>query len=240
MDKQFILAEINRTAKENDNKPLGSKRFEKETGIKYSDWFGKYWVKWNDALREAGYLPNKMNTAYEDNYLIEKLITLIRELGHFPVSGELRFKERNDSLFPSHNTFTRLGSKKQRISKIIEYCQNHIGFEDVRELCEKITIHHESAVNEKEKYEHEEVGFVYLLKSGKYHKIGKTNCAGRREYELRIQLPEESNIIHKIKTDDPTGIEFYWHKRFGSKRKKGEWFELNREDVKAFKRRKFQ
>ena len=35
MDKQFILAEINRTAKENDNKPLGSKRFEKETGIKY-------------------------------------------------------------------------------------------------------------------------------------------------------------------------------------------------------------
>ena len=33
-------------------------------------------------------------------------------------------------------------------------------------------------------------GFVYMLKSGRHHKVGRTNAVGRRQYELAIQLPE--------------------------------------------------
>ncbi|MEX2316559.1 MAG: GIY-YIG nuclease family protein [Pirellulales bacterium] len=81
-------------------------------------------------------------------------------------------------------------------------------------------------------------GYVYLAKTGRHYKIGKTNSSGRREYEIGLQLPEKLQMVHVIATDDPTGIEAYWHKRFDAKRKNGEWFELTREDVQAFKRRR--
>lgn len=84
-----------------------------------------------------------------------------------------------------------------------------------------------------------QIGYVYLMKSGKHYKIGRSNAPGRRQYELAIQLPDPVVAVHTIKTDDPAGIEKYWHQRFGDRRKNGEWFELRREDVSAFRRRTF-
>ena len=80
-------------------------------------------------------------------------------------------------------------------------------------------------------------GYVYLLKHGKRreYKIGKTFNPVRREGEIILQLPEKVHPIHHIKTDDPSGVEAYWHDRFSAKRKEGEWFELSASDVKAFK-----
>lgn len=82
------------------------------------------------------------------------------------------------------------------------------------------------------------LGCVYLLRSGRHFKIGRTNAVGRRERELAIQLPQKGEVILKIATDDPAGIEAYWHRRFDAKRGNGEWFNLSQEDIAAFRRRK--
>jgi hypothetical protein len=43
MTKEDILAEIRRTAKANGGVALGRTRFERETGIRYGEWYGKIW-----------------------------------------------------------------------------------------------------------------------------------------------------------------------------------------------------
>ena len=122
MDKEHILSEIKRTTEENDGRPLGKGRFQKETGIKPWDWCGKYWTGWSEAIAEAGYTnPNKLQSAYSDEFLLGKLVELIQELDCFPTSTELRLKGYQDKQFPTHNTFSRFGRKAGLIEAVLNY-----------------------------------------------------------------------------------------------------------------------
>lgn len=239
MDKEQILSEIRRTAEANGGLPLGMGTFQAETGIRQSDWRGKYWARWGDALQEAGFAANRFGIApYEEDQLLDKYAQYARELGRLPTQDDLRLKARKDSTFPSATTFRNRWTKTVLVVKLLEFCRNHREYVDVAQLCcDYAALQRETSeeVAPADKY----IGFVYLLKSGRFYKIGKTNAAGRREYELSIQLPEPVKTVHLIRTDDPAGIEAYWHKRFAEKRKNGEWFELDATDVAAFKRRKF-
>src|SRR5688572_23610009 len=121
MSKNHILEEIKRTAEANGGTPLGKQRFLTETGIRESDWSGRFWTKWSDAVREAGYEPNARPAAFDSKKLLEKLAVLVRELGHYPVAAELRMKARSDPGFPSHSTFARLGGKAQVASSLVSW-----------------------------------------------------------------------------------------------------------------------
>ena len=84
------------------------------------------------------------------------------------------------------------------------------------------------------------VGFVYLKysRSLRLYKIGKANDSDRRGAGISLLLPEDLVSKHEIKTDCPYVLERYWHNRFRSKRKQGEWFDLNTSDVESFKARR--
>jgi len=237
MNKQEIISEIRRIAKEYDGKAPGFQRFASETGVRKSDWYPNLWLRWGDAISEAGCQPNDFISAYDTNFLITKYIELIRELGHFPIEGELRIKKKTDKNFPSHSGFSQLGSKQERVQKIIEYCQGKSEFDDIISHCSEI------AETRHKKFDStnsnsDKLGYVYIIRHGtrNEYKIGRTYNPIRREGEIRLELPEKVQPIHYIKTDDPAGIENYWHSRFADKRKEGEWFSLTTEDVRAFKR----
>jgi hypothetical protein len=61
--KLYILQEIRRTTKANGGTPLRKLQFESETNIKRFDWFGVYWARWSDAIREAGYMQDHIEEA---------------------------------------------------------------------------------------------------------------------------------------------------------------------------------
>jgi hypothetical protein len=83
MTKAHILSEIRRTAALNGGKPVGRLRFTAETGIRESDWRGIHWVRWNEALGEAGFQPNQLTTGLSD----EEKLDLLALSGH-PKSGQ--------------------------------------------------------------------------------------------------------------------------------------------------------
>ena len=196
--KDHILAEIRRTAI--NGRALGRQRFEAETGIKQSDWLGRFWTKWNDALREAGCKPNRMQERLPDAHLLQSLATVTRELGKFPTLADLKMKARSDPGFPSHTTFDRLGRKADRARKLVEFCASQEGLQDVADLAAPFAAVSPPAEPVADDGKADTNGVVYLMKSGKYYKIGYSVSAEKRAHELKLLLPEKLKVIHQIRT----------------------------------------
>src|SRR5258708_7159962 len=183
MDKEHIIKEIQRTAKENGGAPLGKQRFSNETGIKIHEFLGKYWARWNEALAEAGFSPNKYQESYDELLLVDKYISFARELGRLPVPADLLLKSRNDPNFPHGKIYdTRFGSKAALISRLLQYCQGRPEYEDVIRLCGGYIPRKSNTPDESDRGG-TKLGFVYLLQHGsrREFKIGKTFNPIRRE-----------------------------------------------------------
>jgi Meiotically up-regulated gene 113 len=236
MEKEQILAEIRRTAAANSGAALGKARFAAETGIRETDWRGRYWARWSDALAEAGFGPNEYQAAIPEQTILASLADEIVRLRKMPTSAELALRRRVDVDFPSPKVFDRLGPKAGWARRVADAFPDR---PDVLAILDPLLAEQASDEPDDSAAESQPDGFVYLLKSGRHYKVGYTFDVGRRRYDLAIQLPEAVEEVHAIRTDDPVGIERYWHERFASRRKNGEWFDLTRADITAFKRRKF-
>lgn len=238
MQQRHILDEIKRLASANGGKPPGRSAFENATGIRESDWFPHYWLRWGDALKDAGFSPNRLNVPLGDAKVLDQYVTLVRELGRLPVSGELRLRAKADPGFPSHNVFSKFGGKVGLIQRLRAHCAASPTDQDILALLPPPDDRGgEEGLNERAPIQ----GYVYMMQSGRRYKIGFTNSPVRRHREVRIELPDPTDLVHSIETDDPKGIEAYWHRRFASKRVRDtEFFELDRSDVVAFKRRRYQ
>lgn len=232
-----IIAAIRREAAAQGKAP-GKVRFSQATGIQEKDWIGRYWGRWSDALREAGFEPNAWQTTeVDDEGLVRHLASLAVRLGHYPVSAERKLHRRDNPSFPSANTFdTRLGNRRRQLELLRDFALANPEYSAVYEMVAPLITDRvsEPALPNSGTTS----GSVYLMRSGDYYKVGRSNHVGRRAYEIALQLPEKLEVEHVIETDDPEGIEYYWHRRFAAKRRNGEWFLLDRMDVDAFRRRK--
>jgi len=238
--KEQILSEIKRIVHENGGEVPGHRAFCNETGVRESDWRGVYWARWGDALVEAGFSPNEKTGKRDEQDLFEQLAICCRHYRKFPTRSEMQLYRRSNPDFPGQRTFVRrFGSKDGLVSAFTLWISSNPANEDLREFIPKLSKGTQGSSNTDE-FDGQKDGFVYLLRSGRFHKIGRSNDVERRIREIRVTLPESVDMEHVIKTDDPAGIEAYWHKRFANKRANGEWFELTPADVKSFKRRLFQ
>lgn len=180
-----------------------------------------------------------MTPRMSDDDVLAAYAREVRRLGRVPTSPDLRLARRNDADFPSHKVFDRFGSKAALLERVADFCAEDEAYADVLVLMPPVTRASPSASTGDTEEAPSSMGFVYLLRSGRYFKIGLTIDMEERVGRLRIQLPDPVVEVHRITTDDPRGIERYWHDRFRDRRKNGEWFELSSADVAAFRRRRF-
>jgi hypothetical protein len=236
--RERIVQEIRRIAEANDGKPPGRRSFELETGIRTSEWYGVIWARWSNALAEAGFEPNQKQGRLGQEFLMEKCAQAFRYYGKVPTAIEMRMYSKLDPQFPSHTTIgNHFRSKNNMIEELRACLADRDDYVDVADLLPDPPT---KSDGEPEKIGKQPEGHVYLIRSGNYYKIGRSDELERRVKEIRIALPDAATLVQAIRADDPADIEAYWHRRFANRRRNGEWFELTVQDVSAFKRRKFQ
>lgn len=80
--------------------------------------------------------------------------------------------------------------------------------------------------------------YVYIIQdvdvTGLF-KIGRTNNPEKRILNFGIHLPFTVGIVHIIPTDNMCQLESVLHRKFASKRVKGEWFSLSTDDLEAIR-----
>lgn len=236
LSKEAIVKAYQDLVKKRAGRLVGGAAFARETGISPYYWNGGYWRSWSTFQTDLGYTPNAPTSRIDDETLLQRFADLTVELGRVPTQADLKLKRKDDPSFPGEDRFRRWGNRDALLGKVREYCDGKSRYAKALDLLEEGA----SASLEARLSSFRITGFVYLLRSGKHYKIGRTNAAGRRLRELAIQLPAKPDTVLVIETDDPEGIEQYWHQRFSEKRQGGEWFALSSDDVRAFKRRRFQ
>lgn len=234
--KESIIKAYNDLVREMGGKPVGIGVFTHETGISSYNWNGGYWRSWSAFQADAGHVPNRRTQKTADEIVLQRFAEFVLERKGIPTQADLTLKKKEDPSFPERTVFRRWGDQDTLSAKVGDYCAGKEQFFPVLELLMQSV----SSSLDQRLDSLRIKGFVYLLRSSKNYKLGRTNAVGRRLRELAIQLPEKPDTVHVIETDDPEGIEQYWHRRFALKRKGGEWFTLSSEDVRAFKKRRFQ
>lgn len=231
-----IIGEIRRLAAVNSGRPPGQKLFVKETGIAEHQWRGRYWSKWSDAVAEAGFLPNVWNERGDSDEVLSGFIAACRHYRHFPTNAELEILRRADTSVPHPNVLRgHFGGRAGLLAALRQRIAEDPSYADIAALLPTSAQPKPSAPS-KAVVE----GFVYLIKSGQFYKVGRSDDIERRIKEIRIALPDKATLVHTIRTDDPAGIEAYWHRRFADRRANGEWFKLSSQDIAAFRKRRFQ
>lgn len=79
-------------------------------------------------------------------------------------------------------------------------------------------------------------GFVYVIKCNKFYKIGMTKNYKQRINTLMVSNPYKIEPIVKVESNNINFLEKHLHNKFSDKKEKGEWFNLDPEDVAYMQR----
>jgi hypothetical protein len=224
-----IIVKLKSAIASNGGQPPSSRAFFKASGLNHRDLLRAGWPTYGALLQSQGLQPTEMRRGYTDEEVFRPLAELVVSLGHFPTQNEREVERHRNQAFPSSEAYIRRGRGVMLEHALREWCQTTGNFPElVQTLKQSPSAPYVAAPVVR--------GYVYMLRAGNRIKIGKESTEGARQAAAGTWL-ENPTVIHRIPTDDPEGVEKYWHERFKKQGKhvKGELFNLSAADIAAFK-----
>jgi len=235
--RYHILNEIRRLATQTGKAPSEA-LFARDTLISEQQWKDKFWPRWGDALNEAGFGRVTRNQQLRADEVLVKIVDACRTFGKVPTYAEMDEYRRINPDLPGNKIIAKhFSDRAGLVLALSNLAVTNEEFSDLKALLPRqIPFARESASRSNRTTD----GFVYLIKSGAYYKIAQTETIETPPNQTSTALAIKTVIVHTIRTDDPQGIEAYWHNRFKQKRTTGGWFNLSPADISAFQKRKYQ
>lgn len=194
--REDIIQAIKKAAQDNGGIPLGVRAFERETGIKQSEWKSVYWVRWGEALKEAGLEPNTFNKREDTSILLEKLIPVIRHFGKLPTVAEIRFYSRAHQKIPNDKTIhNHFPTRYDLVDALLKFTSSRAQYQDIFLMCQKINL----PVTDTSTTKNGQEGYVYLFKSGNHYKVGNSYNIEQRVKQIKTQMPDSLTIFIPLK-----------------------------------------
>jgi hypothetical protein len=239
--RDALLKAIQEAAAENGGKAPGVRAFRKYSGVTRNDFHKAGFSNYGDAVAAAGLTPNALTAAPDASEVLDAVLAFTVKKGRPPTQAEMRVARIQDSAFPSEHVVVTLARARGKTlpALLLEHARAH-GHDEAVRVLEAAAPAGASDRPRTLSARAKVTGHVYLLRHGQDYKIGRSNDVARRRREVALLLPQDLEEVHRIDTDDPEGIERYWHERFKPRHVRGEWFRLTGDDVAAFKRRRYQ
>jgi hypothetical protein len=153
---------------------VGAGVFEGEKGISRYYWAGGHWRSWSEFQKYAGHSPNLPTQKIADEIVLERFAELALEQERIPTGSDLVLKRKTDPLFPNPTCFRRWGNRDRLLRQVVDYGAGKEQFAHVLELLRSGI----SSSLDRRLEAFNTNGFVYLIRSGRYYKLGPHERGG--------------------------------------------------------------
>src|SRR5205085_1814587 len=127
----------------------------------------------------------------EHDSVVPPIANLVSRLGRWPTEAELRLAKRSDPGVPAVKVVRRLEADADFMASLREHCARTPALVHVEGIiADRHRKHRAAAIPAVAT-----AGYVYMMRSGKRYKIGRTSSPTRRHREVRLDLPERTDLV---------------------------------------------
>jgi hypothetical protein len=141
MTRETIIQAIKSATVRNAGRTMGARAFHARSGISRTDLWNAGFARYSDAVREAGLVPNQLQTARDSGQMLSSLARVVRQLGRFPSISDLKAARKSDPELPSYEAYFRLsGGSITRLPDLLEaHCRENNELSDVADILALVT-----------------------------------------------------------------------------------------------------